>query len=87
VQVDVFLRYRGREGLLVRFVNSGYPSLGDTGVAVTRDELCQTTEGGDVEYYPTLPATCKLVFLWREKCVVWNLALKKAYTVSFFFTL
>jgi hypothetical protein len=87
VQGDVFLKYRGREGLSDRSGNSGYPFLGDTGVAFTRDELCRTAESGDVEYYPTLPATCQLVFLWRDKCVVWNLAFKKAYIISFFFIL
>jgi len=37
VQVDVFLKYRGREGLSDRSGNSGYHSLGDTGAAVLRE--------------------------------------------------
>ena len=37
VQVDVFLKYRGREGLSDRSGNSGYHSLGDTGAAVLQE--------------------------------------------------
>jgi len=37
VQVDVFIKYRGREGLWDTSGNSGYHSLGDTGPAVLQE--------------------------------------------------